>query len=68
MPPMKAEAGLEVMEDTKGELARPVRDGDEISIGYWGEDVLAVVKAGGTIRPDKEITWKKEGSVYGRSI
>ena len=44
MPPMKAEAGLEVMEDTKGELARPVKDGDEVSIGYWGEDVLAVVK------------------------
>ena len=44
MPPMKAEAGLEVMEDVKGELARPVKDGDEISIGHWGEDVLAVVK------------------------
>ena len=68
MPPMKAEAGLEVMEDTKGELARPVKDGDEISIGYWGEDVLAVVKAGGTTRPDKARTWKKEGLVSGKSI
>ena len=36
MPPMKAEAGLEVMEDTKGEWARPVKDGDEISTCYLG--------------------------------
>ena len=36
MPPMKVEAGLEVREDAKGELARPVKDGDEISIGYVG--------------------------------
>ena len=36
MPPMKAETGLEVMEDAKEELAKPVKDGDEISIGYLG--------------------------------
>ena len=32
MPPMKAETGLEVMEDAKEELAKPVKDGDEISL------------------------------------
>jgi len=31
---MKAEADLEVMEDAKEEWAKPVKDGDEISIGY----------------------------------
>ena len=44
MPPMKAKTSLEVMEDAKEELAKPVKDGDENSIGYLGEDVLAVVK------------------------
>jgi len=29
---MKAEAGLEVMEDAKEELAKSVKDGDEISL------------------------------------